>query len=135
MPSRTFYYLIALAVSPVGTLAGQAAAPDSAQVLYGQLREHFQTSNIQVRIGALGPKWVAQITFDDSTFFRLSRADRLQAAQAVAEYVRDYYGPNSRLTDIVVMWSSKGTDGAIESFMRPFAVGDLGPRPQQLRSQ
>lgn len=135
MPSRTFYYLLALTVLPFATLAGQAAAPDSAQMLYRQLSDHFQTPNIQVRLGALGPKWVAQITFDDSTFFRLPRAGRLQAAQAVAEYVRDYYGPNSKLTDIVVMWSSKGSDGAIESFMRPFAVGDLGPRPEQLRSQ
>lgn len=135
MTSRTLSYLVALLVLPCATIAGQTADPESAQALYRQLSEHFQTSKIQVRIGALGPRQIAQITFDDSTFFTLPRPDRVGAARTVAEYVRDYFGEYSRLTDVVVMWSSKGSDGANESFMRPFAVDELGPRREPLRSQ
>jgi hypothetical protein len=103
----------------------QIADPEGAQALQSGLAEHFRTPFVEVRIGSAGPKTYAQIVFNDSTFFSLSRPQRMQAARTVAEYVRDHYPRYLHLTTVLITWSVKGSDGGIETFMLPFEVGEL----------
>jgi hypothetical protein len=130
MPTFAFIALIVLALQ-TPTVDAQAKPPDEGAVLYSQLVAAFHIQAVHVQLSDLSqlgdtPGHVVQVTFEDSTVFALSKPDRRKAARGVAEFIRDNFVGYKKLNTILVSWSSKSPDGAMELFAVPFNTLELG---------
>jgi hypothetical protein len=133
MPRFAVSTIIVLALQ-ASTLNAQAKPPDEGAVLYSQLVNAFHIQAVGVQLSDLSqlgetPGRVVQVTFEDSTVFALSKPDRRKAARGVAEFIRDNFPGYKNLNTILVSWSSKSPDGAMEMFGVPFETRELG-RPK-----